>query len=123
MEPGKIIFSYQCESRITGGVFGNRGSKITSQVYKGGIIFCDESSSKISAHHQVQFTSEYTIISNLKFEREAMGLGVPVESYSTYNGIYTSKEFTLELHEKGQVIRHNILGGHHYNGGSRECNQ
>ena len=44
-----------------------------------------------------------------------MGAVMPVESYSTYNVIYTSKEFNRELHVKGQEIRHSGVGGHHYN--------
>ena len=91
MEPGKIISSYQYESRLTVRVFGNRGSKINYQFYKGGIIFCDSASIKISVHHQVLFTAEETIMSNIKFEREAMGAGVPVDRYFMDNGIYTSK--------------------------------
>ena len=72
-------------------MFGTIGSKITSQVYKGGTNFCDSASIKISVHHQVLFTAEETIMSNIKFEREAMGAGVPVDRYFMDNGIYTSK--------------------------------
>ena len=45
-----------------------------------------------------------------------MGSGVPVDIYSTDNGIYTSKDFTIELHVKVQGIRHSGLGGQHHNG-------
>ena len=45
-----------------------------------------------------------------------MGVGVPVERYFIYNGIYTPKEFTIDLHFKFQVIRHNIVGGRHHKG-------
>ena len=82
------------------GVFGKRGSKNTSQVYKGGTIFCDTASSKIIVHHQVYLTAEETIISKLKFYMEAMGSGLPVKSYSTDNGIYNSKEFTRVVARK-----------------------
>ena len=87
MEPWKVIFSDQYEPRLPGIVFGIRGSKITSQVYKGGAIFCDTSSRKISVNHQIFFTAEDTIMPKLKFEREAMGAGVPVGRYSPDNGI------------------------------------
>ena len=82
--------------------FGNRGFKIKSQFYNGDTIFCDATSSKIIVHHQVSFTAEYNIISKIDFEREAMGAVFTVESYSTDNVIYTSKDFTIELHVKGQ---------------------
>ena len=87
-----------------------------SQVYKGGTIFYDTASIKIRMHHKFSFTAELTIMSNLKFEREAMDSGVPVESYYTDNGIYTSKEFIIELHDKDQGIGNNEVGGHHHNG-------
>ena len=116
LEPGKLIFSDQYGSRLPGRVFCNRGSKITSQYYKGVTIFCDSASRKISVHHQVSFTAEYTIMSKLNFKRDSMREIVPVESYSTDNGIYTSKGFTKEFHGKFQGISNSVLGGHHHNG-------
>ena len=53
LEPGKLFFSYQYESRLPGRVSGNILSKITSQVYKIVTIFCYEDSSNISVHNQV----------------------------------------------------------------------
>ena len=53
---------------------------------------------------------------NLKFDMESMGEGVPVESYSTDNGIYNSKDFTRYFNGKGQGIRHIGVGGNHHNG-------
>ena len=98
-------------------MFGNRGFKTISKVYKRGTIFYNAAeSSNISVHNQVSFTAEETVISKLKFENEAMGAGVPVESYSTDNGISNSKEFTRYLHVKGQGIRHSEVGGCHHNG-------
>ena len=116
MEPVNIIFSLQYESIIIGRLFGNRGSKITSQVYKGVTIFCDAASSKISLHHQVSCTVEDTTVSNIKFERYYMGAGVTLESYPTDISLYIAKGFTTELHVKGQGIRNSIVGGHHHNG-------
>ena len=55
-------------------------------------------------------------MSKLKFEREAIYEGLPVESYYTYNGIYTYKEFSRDMHGKGQGIRHSGVGGHNKNG-------
>ena len=34
---------------------------------------------------------------------------------STDNGVYISKEFTRELHDKGKGITHRRVGGHHHN--------
>ena len=116
MKHGKLIFSDQYESMLLARIFGNRGSKITSQVYKGDNIFCDTASSKISVHNQVSFTSEDKIMYKLKSEIEDMGEGVPVESYSTDNGIYMSKEFTRDMYRKVQGIRHSVVEGYHHNG-------
>ena len=55
-------------------------------------------------------------MTKLKFDREDMFVGVLVDSYSTCNDIYTSKDFTRELYIKGQGIRHSGVGGHHHNG-------
>ena len=41
-------------------------------------------------------------MSKLNFEREAMGAGVPVESYYTDNDICTFKDFTRDMNGKGQ---------------------
>ena len=100
MEPGKLVFFYRHESSLPMIFFGNRGFKIKSQFYNGDTIFCDATSSKIIVHHQVYLTAEETIISKLKFYMEAMGAGLPVESYSTDNGIYDSKEFTQVVARK-----------------------
>ena len=45
-----------------------------------------------------------------------MGTGAPVERYYIYNVIYTFKDFTRDLHGKGQVIRHSAVVGYHHNG-------
>ena len=55
-------------------------------------------------------------MSKLKFDMETMGARVPVERYSTNNGNYTFKEFTIELRVKVQGISHSGVGGHHQNG-------
>ena len=78
MEPVNLIFYYHYESRLLGRVFGNRGSKITPQFYKGGAIFCYAAYSNIRVHHKVKLTAEETIMSKLKFEREAIDEGLPV---------------------------------------------
>ena len=55
-------------------------------------------------------------MSKLKFDREYMGAWVPVERYYTDSYIYTSKDFTRDLHVKVQVISNSGVVGHHYNG-------
>jgi hypothetical protein len=60
LEPGKLVFYYQYESCLSGRVFGNPGSKITSQKYKGDTLFCDTAFSFVSIYNQISFTAEET---------------------------------------------------------------
>ena len=53
---------------------------------------------------------------NIKFEREAMGAGLPVDIYSTDKFTYTFKKFNIELYNKGQLISHIGVVGHYQNG-------
>jgi hypothetical protein len=116
LEPDKLAFSDQYESQLPGRVFGNRRFNITSPKNKGGTLFCDGASSHVSIYNQNAFTAEETIISKLKYERETMGTGVQVQTFSSDNGFYTSKAFMKELHTKGQGIKDSGVGGHHHNG-------
>ena len=104
LEPGELVFTDQYESRQPGRVFNARGHTLSSDKYCGGTLFCDAATGKMAINHQVGLTSMETIGGKLKFEREAAGVGVTVKSYSSDNGIYTSKEFMKELAEKGQGI-------------------
>jgi hypothetical protein len=108
LAPGDLVFSDQYESPLLGRQFSARGNDLTTQQFRGGTIFCDAASAKLSVIHQVQ--------AKLRFEREAAAAGVHVRAYCTDNGIYTSKEFAAELSSKGQGIKHSGVGGHHHNG-------
>jgi hydrogenase maturation factor HypF (carbamoyltransferase family) len=81
-----------------------------------GTILCDAASRYVSIYNQISFTAEETITSKLMYEREAMSTGVQVQSYSSDNGVSTSKEFMKELHTKGQGIKRSGVGSHHHNG-------
>ena len=89
-------------------------------MYRGGTIFCDDASGFVSIHHQQTFTSDETILSKMKFEREAMGLGVEIKRYYTDNGVYTSKDFLKKITSENQTIRHSGVGDHHHNGVDEE---
>jgi hypothetical protein len=116
LQPGDLIFSDQYESPLLGRQFSARGNDVTTQQFRGGTIFCDAASSKLTVVHQVGLTGTETVQAKLRFEREAAAVGVQVRDYCTDNGIYTSKEFALELSSKGQGIKHSGVGGHHHNG-------
>ena len=116
LDPGSLVFTDQFESRLPCRVFTSRGSQVSSQKYKGGTLFCDAASSKVSIYMQSSFTVEETIQSKLKYEKECQAEGVVVSSYSSDNGVYAAKDYMSELLEKGQGIRRSGVGGHHHNG-------
>ena len=51
-----------------------------------------------------------------------MGSGVTVQSYSSDNGIYTSKDFTREMHGNFQGIKHSGVGVKNHNGVAQNAN-
>jgi hypothetical protein len=116
LEPGDLVFSDQYESPLLGRQFSARGNDLTTQQFRGGTIFCDAASGKLTVIHQVGLTGTETVQAKLRFEREAAAAGVTIRAYCTDNGIYTSKEFAAELASKGQGIKHSGVGGHHHNG-------
>ena len=116
LKPGDLVFSDQYDSHLEGRVFTYKGSSLKHEVYRGGTIFCDAASGFVSIHHQQTFTSDETILSKMKFEREAMGLGVETRRYCTDNGVYTSRDFLKQITSENQTIRHSGVGGDHHNG-------
>ena len=114
--PGQRIFSDQYVSSVPGRNYNGRGQSQSQLTYKGGTVFADAASSYISLHHQMGFTAHETILSKIAFEREAFTVGVNVSEYNTDNGVYTSKEFTLDLANKNQTNRLSGVGAHHQNG-------
>jgi hypothetical protein len=116
LEPGDLVFSDQHESPLLGHQFSARGNDLTTQKFRGGTIFCDAVSGKLTVIHQAGLTGTETVQAKLRFEREAAEVGVSVRAYCTDNGVYTSKEFGAELASKGQGIKHSGVGGHHHNG-------
>ena len=45
-----------------------------------------------------------------------MSVGNIIKSYNTDNGVYTAKDFTLELEKNSQTIHLSGVGTHHHNG-------
>ena len=43
-------------------------------------------------------------------------MGNTIQSYTTDNGVYTAKDFTLELERQGQSHQLSGVGAHHQNG-------
>ena len=89
-------------------MFSYKGASLRSDTYKGGTIFCDAASGYISMHNQTTFAADETVLSKLKFEREAMGVGVNVKRYCTDNGIYSSMEFMEQINKDIRSISYNL---------------
>jgi hypothetical protein len=68
LEPRELVSTDQYESRLPGRVFSNHVSKVTSEQYKGGTLFCDAASSQVGIHNQVCFIAEEKGTFKLKFE-------------------------------------------------------
>ena len=122
LEPGNRVFSDQFISSVPGRNFTRRGYSQSALSYKGGTIFADDASSYISIHHQVGFTAQETIHSKIIFEREAGHIGNVITEYNTDNGVYTSKDFTLELERQGQNLCLSGVGAHHQKWSCRKRN-
>ena len=50
-----------------------------------------------------------------------MSVGNTIKSYNTDNGVYTAKDFTLELEKNSQTICLSRVGAHHHNGVSESA--
>jgi hypothetical protein len=116
LNPGDLVFTDQFESRLPGRVFSLRGNAVTSKRYKGGIVFIDAASGAVRVYMCEGFTAAEAVQAKLQYEREALECGVAVKNYQSDNGVYTSREWTVEIHEKGQGLKLSGVGGHHHNG-------
>jgi hypothetical protein len=122
LAPNDLVFSDQYKSPLIGRQFSACRNDLSAQQFRGGTIFCDVNSSKLTVVHQVGLTGTKTVQAKLRFEQEAAAAaGVQVRAYCTNNGVYSSKEFAAELASKGQGIRHSGVGGHHHNGVSENA--
>ena len=79
-------------------------------------MFYDAASKFLCVELQVGYTATETIQSKLRFECQAMDVGVKVSSYHTDNGIYHSKEFLKELQAKGQGVKMSGVSAQFQNG-------
>jgi hypothetical protein len=71
LEPGNLVFSDQYESPLLGRQFSACGNDLTTQKFRGGTIFCDAASSKLTVVHQVGLTGTETVQGKICFKREA----------------------------------------------------
>ena len=94
--PGQRVFSDQLIFVHRGRLFHTAGAESIDDKFCGATIFVDAASGFMFAEPQVTLNASDTINAKHKFERQAMELGVQIESYHTDNGVYKSKAFTEE---------------------------
>jgi hypothetical protein len=66
--------------------------------------------------HQHSFTAAETIQSMMRFEQEALQVGVSIDCYHTDNGVFKACEFQAKLIKKGQGICFSCVSAHFQNG-------
>ena len=121
LTPGQTIFCDQLESRLRGRLLHTAGREADRDKFCGSTVFCDAASGYIHVEHQVTLNATDTINAKTSFERQAMEMGVTIDSYHTDNGIFKSQAFTRELHEKYQSIRFSGVGAKWQNGVAENC--
>jgi len=114
--PGQVIYSDQFSARVKGKSLPAHSGVLHNSEYSGGTVFYDAASKFLCVELQVGYTATETIKSKLRFERQAMDVGVKVSSYHTDNGIYRSEEFLKELQAKGQGVKMSGVSAQFQNG-------
>ena len=113
--PGDCLSTDQFKCR-KGRLPNTKSREDTQNIYWGGIVFVDNSSSRISIYNQVSLGSTYTIISKNIYELEASKVGVKVATHRGDNGLYKSTSFQNELKRRHHKINFSGVGVHDQNG-------
>jgi len=119
--PGSRIFCDQLESRVRGRLLHTAGREPESDRFCGATVFYDAASGYIHVEPQVSLNASDTINAKMSFERKALEMGVVVDSYHTDNGIFNSKAFIKEIHDKSQAIRFSGVGAKWQNGAAENA--
>jgi hypothetical protein len=116
LRPGQKVSLDQYMGLIPGRLPHTKGKELEKDHYTGGTIFVDHASVFIYVRNQVSLHAGETIVSKKLFETLAQSYGVTIESYLADNVPFNSREFTQDLHSKGQKIDLSDVGAHHQNG-------
>jgi hypothetical protein len=104
LNPGDQISMDHFVVRTNGRRLETKGKEHHDKMFKGGTIFVDAASGKITLKFQVSLRASETIQSKMEFERTAFSYGVRVKSYRTDNGVFTAQAFIDEIHQRSQTI-------------------
>ena len=82
----------------------------------GGTIFVDHATGRIKFFPQARSDTQTTLRGKHALEREADDLGFRIRSFVSDNGIFTSKDFQLDLQQRQQPLHLSGVGAKHQNG-------
>ena len=115
--PGQRVSVDHFYSSLPGRRMETFGKEHKDQKYIGGAIFVDHSSGFIDIELQSSLNSHHTLHSKEAFERLCGEYGVVVQNCLTDNGTsFRNADFTAQLQEFHQSIKHAAAGAHHRNG-------
>ena len=115
--PGQRVSVDHFYSSLPGRRMETFGKEHKDQKYIGGAIFADHSSGFIDIQLQSSLNSHHTLHSKEAFERLCGEQGVAVQNHLTDNGTsFRNADFTAQLQEFHQSIKHAAAGAHHRNG-------
>ena len=100
LEPGQKVSIDQYQSTTPGRRVGSKGKE--KNIFCGGTLFYDHSSTFIHIKHQVSLNAGETVMSKEEFERVMSGVGRKVKSYHTDNDPFQSKAFREALVSENQ---------------------
>jgi len=87
-----------------------------SSGYSGRTVFYDAASKFLCVELQVGYTAIETIKSKLRYDCQAMNVGVKVNSYYIDNEIYCSEAFLKVLQARGQEVKMSGVSAQFQNG-------
>ena len=115
--PGQLVSVDHFHSSLPGRRLDTFGKEHVDDKYIGGAIFVDHATGLIDVQLQTSLNSHHTLHSKAAFEEYCQQYGVVVQNYLTDNGTsFRNADFTAELKEFHQSIKHAAAGAHHRNG-------
>jgi hypothetical protein len=113
LHPGDQVSMDHFVVRTNGRRLESKGKEHKDQMFKGGTIFVDAASGKITLKFQVSLQAADTIRSKMEFERTSHSYGVRIKTYRTDNGVFMAQAFIDEINANQQTISFSGSGAQH----------
>ena len=111
-----------CKSK--GRLFTSAGKSLLQDMFCGGCLFIDHTSSFVHVEFQVHLNTAESLNAKDKFERMCRDVGVVPQAYLSDNGAaFTSAEYSRKMSTSKQVIQFAGVGAHHQNGNAERAIQ